>query len=101
MHTSTISLVLLPWEDGVATVTDERASRRHLSPPFCQEQPPPGHARTGTAYKQQWYLRVRTGTAYKQQWYPTRVRTHTSIYPNFLFLSPFCVKNFQLDPQKT
>jgi hypothetical protein len=21
--------------------------------------------------------------------------------PNFLFLSPFCVKNFQLDPQKT
>jgi len=24
-----------------------------------------------------------------------------TLCPNFLFLSPFCVKNFQLDPQKT
>ena len=27
--------------------------------------------------------------------------THPASRPNFLFLSPFCVKNFQLDPQKT
>jgi hypothetical protein len=38
---------------------------------------------------------------YTCQWIRAKARGWAANWPNFLFLSPFCVKNFQLDPQKT